>query len=138
MMNRICPSEEVLSAYLADALSAEEKERVERHLARCRICRRTLSEAYDILSKPDFREKIRDILKSLAKNLWLACSVLFFALSFVFSKYFLQLLVASLLMGGKWIIDSKSARMLIMIHEAWKHTDKDKTDKIHSRTDSEE
>jgi hypothetical protein len=43
-----------------------------------------------------------------------------FALSFVFPRYFLQFLVATILLGAKWIIDAKNTRMLVMIYEAWR------------------
>ena len=137
-MNRICPSEEVLSEYLAGILSPEEKAMVEKHLARCKTCRLLLAEAHDIISKPDLTETMQKLRTWFKKNLWLTGSILFFTLSFVFQKYFLQLLLASFLMGGKWILDSKSAKMLIMIHEAWKSSDKARHTKPFSHTRDKE
>jgi hypothetical protein len=54
-------------------------------------------------------------------NLYLIFAVLSFALSFMVPRFFIQLLVATLLLGAKWIIDSKTTKMLVMIHEAWKN-----------------
>ena len=137
-MNRICPSEETLSEYLAGILLPEEKARVEKHLATCKACRQLLAEAHDIISKPDLREFTRKVLTWLKENLWLTGSILAFALSFVFQKYFLQLLLGSFLMGGKWILDSKNAKMLIMIHEAWKSGGKDNDSQTFSHTKGKE
>ena len=53
-------------------------------------------------------------------NLYLLFAIVCFALSFVTPRYFLQLLAATVVLGAKWIVDSKSMKMLVMIHEAWK------------------
>jgi hypothetical protein len=53
-------------------------------------------------------------------NIYLILAILAFALSFAIPRYFIQLLVATLLLGIKWIVDSKSTKMLVMIYEAWK------------------
>lgn len=53
-------------------------------------------------------------------NLYIALATVAFAFSFITPRYFMQLLVATLLLGLKWVADSKSTRMLVMIHEAWK------------------
>jgi hypothetical protein len=54
-------------------------------------------------------------------NIYLALAIISFILSFAVPRYFVQLLVATLLLGVKWVADSKSAKMLVMIYEAWKH-----------------
>ena len=135
-MNRMCPSEEMLSEYLSGVLLEKDKAKIEEHLAQCTECRKVLAQAHDILKKPDIREIRNNIFRWFKGNKWLIGSALSLVLSFLFSRYFLQFLAASLLMGGKWIIDSKTTKMLIMIHEAWKSEDKDKVNKIFSRFDS--
>ena len=133
MNSRICPSEELLSEYLSGCLHPEDKPDVEKHLAGCAGCRKTIVEAHEILNKPDIRQIKREILNWLKTNRWLLGAMILLILSFMFPKYFLQFLVACLLMGAKWIIDSKTTKMLIMIHQALKSGDKDKADKILSR-----
>jgi hypothetical protein len=54
-------------------------------------------------------------------NLYLILAIIFFVSSFAIPRFFLQFLVATLLLGAKWVTDSKSTKMLIMIHEAWKN-----------------
>ncbi len=136
MKNRICPSEDVLSEYLNGLLSAEDRIGVEKHLAGCAGCRQLLVETQEILKKPDIREIKRKLLTRLKDNRWLIGALITLALSFIFSKYFLQFLAACLLMGAKWIIDAKTTKMLILIHEAWKRGDRDKADEILSQMDS--
>ncbi len=133
MNNRICPSEEILSEYLSGGLTPGERAGVEKHLAGCPGCRKLLAEAHDVLKRPDIREIGHSAFRWVRKDHWLIGSVLTLACSFLCPRYFLQFLVASLLMGAKWIIDSKTTKMLIMIQEAWKSGDKEKTDKILSR-----
>jgi len=126
MNNRLCPSEKILSEYLGNALSVKDSAKTEEHLAGCTECRKLLAETHDILSRPDPGETIRAVFRWIGKNRWFFGAFISLIFSFLLRKYFLQFLAACLLMGGKWIIDSKTTRMLIMIHEAWKHGDKDK------------
>jgi len=67
---------------------------------------------------------------SWAKNLWLIGSIMTFALSFFVPRYFVQLLVATILMAVKWIFDSVNARILIMIYDAWKNGGEKEASKI--------
>jgi hypothetical protein len=126
-MNRICPTEELLSEYLGGDIAGEERERVEKHLVSCAKCRRLVAEAHDIIKKPDTGEILNVLKRRVRENLWFGGSISALLLSFIFPKYFFQFLVACLLMGGKWVIDSKTTRTLIMVHEVLK---KDKADKL--------
>lgn len=119
-MNRICPPEEILSEYLSGHLPPEERDELEKHLVSCDSCRNLLIDAHDILKKPDIREIFINTLLWLKKNYWLLGSLLTLITSFLFPEYFLQFLTACILMGAKWIIDSKNTKTLIMINEAWK------------------
>ncbi|MFA5255328.1 MAG: hypothetical protein WC419_01350, partial [Candidatus Omnitrophota bacterium] len=58
-------------------------------------------------------------------------------LSFVFQRFFLQFLTATLLLGVKWITDAKSTKMLIMIYEAWKKGGEKEASRILSVLDRE-
>jgi hypothetical protein len=117
-MNRICPTEELLSEYLSGDITAEERKRVEKHLASCAKCRLLVAEAYDIIKKPDTNEILNTLKHRARENLWFFGATSTLLLSFIFPKYFIQFLVACLLMGIKWVIDSKTTRTLITVHEA--------------------
>ena len=126
-MNRICPTEEILSAYLAHVLSKDEKDQIETHLVSCKNCRTLLVEAHEVLSQKDIR-KMSAKLRTWGKgNKWLLGSLVSLLFSFLISNYFFQLLVISLLMGAKWMFDSKNTKMLITIHEAWKRENPSQT-----------
>jgi hypothetical protein len=136
-MNRICPTEETLAEYISGLLSEEERSAVEEHLAKCKNCRTLALEAHTVISTPDagrIKRKIRDYLR---KNTWMIASAIFLLCSFIFRKYFLQFLALTVISALKWIIDSRNTKMLIMIHDAWKHGDKQKTNRILSKFDPE-
>ncbi len=126
-MNRICPTEELLSEYLSGDISAEERERVEKHLVSCAKCRRLVAEAHDIVKKPDTDEILNILRRRARENLWFLGALSALLLSFIFPKYFIQFLVACLLLGIKWVIDSKTTRTLIMVHEALSRTTKERS-----------
>lgn len=111
-----------LAGFLDDTLSPDERHKIEEHIASCGECLETIVSAHESVelfkkqkgSKPgkaNFMKKI---------NWYLVLAIISFALSFIFAKYFIQLLVATLLLGIKWIVDAKTTKMLITIYEAWK------------------
>ena len=124
MGNRICPSEATLSGYLSGSPACNDMAAVEQHLAACPRCRQLLVEAYEVTSLRRVYAGYKKWLDLIMKNRWLVGSLITLVLSFLFSTYFFQFLTACLLMGGKWIVDMKTTRMLIMIHDAWKRGDK--------------
>jgi len=130
MKNRLCPSEEDLSGYLSGVAGDTDRILIEQHLADCQACRTLIAETHSIARK-SAGNIIHKLFRALKReHLWFAASVTSLAFSFVFSKYFIQFLTASLLLGIKWIIDSKTTKTLIMIHKTLKTdaaTDKDKT-----------
>lgn len=132
-MNRICPSEEVLSGYLSGVLPEEDKNDLETHLCKCKNCRILLADSYHITKGPDAGEIRRKVSGWINKNKWLLAASISFVLSFAVPRYFLQFLAAFVILGAKWAIDAKSAKTLIMISEAWKRGDKKKTEEIISR-----
>lgn len=117
-MNRICLQEKILSEYLSGVISREERVSVEKHLASCSKCRKTVSEAYEILNQPDVKEFLFIAADWIKINKWLIATALLLSMSFVISEYFLQFLIASVITGVKWIIDSKTTKMLITVHKA--------------------
>ena len=128
---RICPKEAELNDYLNGALSGERKAEIESHLESCSACLEKMLFAYEAVkefgetkkSLPAGRQGKKPMKPAWKRNLWLFGAILSFALSFLVSQYFVQLLVATILMGAKWIFDSVNARILIMIYEAWKAGD---------------
>ena len=127
------PTESELADLLGGSLSAQDKERIEDHVASCDECLEAIVSAHEtvaLFKKPRsaISEEVINLMKKI--NLYLVLAVISFALSFVMSQYFLQFLVATLVLGAKWIIDSKTTKMLIMIHEAWKKGGEKEASKI--------
>ena len=123
-MNKLglCLSEPELNDYLAGSLSREKKAEVEEHLKDCGACLEKVVFAYEAVKEfNDTKPKGVKVMKSgWVKNLWLLGAVITFTLSFFVPRYFVQLLVGTILMGAKWIFESVNARILIMIYDAWK------------------
>jgi len=117
------PVENDIADYLSRSLPAAAMKRIEEHLAGCDECLAATVSAYESAgrtgNKNSLMKKVKAIMKKL--NIYLILAVLSFTLSFVTPRYFIQLLVATLLLGIKWIVDAKSTKMLVMIYEAWKH-----------------
>ena len=117
-----CLSEVELNDYLSGILSGEKKAEIENHLKDCNGCLEKLVFAYQAVKEfnETKKEGVNPMKSMWKKNLWLFGAIIAFALSFFVPRYFVQLLVATILMGAKWIFDSVNARILIMIYEAWK------------------
>lgn len=118
MTRRFCPSDEELAEYLAGSLPHSSRPAVEEHLASCPKCRSVVSEAYDVLQTPSLKAFAASFAMKLKDNLWLLPSASFLALSFIFKRYFLQFLSASVICAVKWIIDSRATNLLIMINRS--------------------
>ncbi|MBN1526708.1 MAG: zf-HC2 domain-containing protein [Candidatus Omnitrophica bacterium] len=116
------PTDVQLADYLGHALSGDEKARLESHIASCGECLGKVASAYGSVNmsekKSSSKKGVANMIKKL--NIYLILAIASFALSFLMPRYFLQFLVATLLLGIKWVVDSKTSKMLIMIHEAWK------------------
>ena len=110
------PTEVELADYLGKTLSGKDRERVEAHIAGCGECLGKAVSAYE--SVKSFKKGKVKFMKKM--NIYLILAIIFFILSFTVRQYFLQFLTATLLLGIKWVVDSKSTKMLVMIYEAWK------------------
>lgn len=132
---RTHPSENDIADYLTHSLPVAEMERIGEHIAGCDECLAAVVSAYETSGKPgakgSLKKRITSIMKKL--NIYLLMAVLSFALSFITPRYFIQFLVATLLLGIKWIVDSKSTKMLVMIYEAWKHGGEKEASKVLER-----
>lgn len=118
----LCVSEIGLNDYLNNTIPGERKTEIEKHLAECASCMDKLVFAYETVRDYEKRpgKGAKPMERGWKKNLWLLGAILAFTLSFLLPRYFVQLLVATILMGVKWIFDSVNARILIMIYDAWK------------------
>lgn len=128
-----CPDEAKLTAYLSGPLKEEEKASLEEHIAGCHLCLDNIRAGYaaDKLYNENkltgASDKLTRKAKGIAKmkdnrvfrrNIWLAFTILAFSLSFAAPKYFAQFLVASLILGLKWVSESESIRTLIIAMDA--------------------
>ena len=131
------PAEAVLADYLSNTLSEAERARVEEHVASCGSCLEAVVSAHDALKVFGKTKQLKkgNIMKKL--NIYLLLAVVSFVLSFAIRQYFVQFLVATLLLGVKWIADSKSAKMLVMIYEAWKNGGEKEASRILNVLDAE-
>jgi len=117
-----CPNESELVDYISNSVSRKRRNEIDTHLQDCMACMEDIVLAQKISTSHD--KNLPGVGKGLKtwlkKNVFLLLSILTFALSFLLSHYFVQLLVATLILAGKWIFDTVNARILIMIYDAWK------------------
>ncbi len=125
------PKEAELADYLSKALSGKDRERIEDHIAQCDECLDSVVSAYE--SVKTFKKRKANIMKKM--NIYLILAILAFILSFAMPRFFLQFLTATLLLGIKWVADSKSTKMLVMIYEAWKRGGEKEASRIISSLD---
>jgi hypothetical protein len=124
------PTDLLLADYLDKRLSPSQRKEIEAHVIACDECLNKMVCAYETV-KSQRKEK------SMGKvSLYLIFAAISFLLSFIVPRFFLQFLVATLLLGAKWVADSKSTKMLIMIHEAWKNEGEHGASEVIRRFDS--
>lgn len=126
-----------LAGYMAGSLEPEARIQVEEHISACDECLAAVVSAYEAAGST--RKKwslIKRIMGSMKKiNIYLILAITAFSLSFFLPRYFIQLLVATLLLGIKWIVDAKTTKMLVMIYEAWKSGGEKEASKVLERID---
>lgn len=136
-----CPQELNLSDYLENRLNQEEENSLLEHIADCPHCLSLLELAQQAKEKahntltPEMITHAKDVAlkrpkKSISNYRWAILALLSFALSFIFTRYFLQFLILAVVLSLKWILDTGSTRTLIMIYETWRKKDKDTAHKI--------
>lgn len=131
------PEDVELADFLGGIMPPEKKRRLEDHIASCDECLTKVVSAYEAVTCFNGTTKPRkgNIMKSL--NIYLALAVIAFVLSFAVPRYFLQFLTATLLLGTKWVVDSKTTKMLITIYEAWKSEGGSGASRILEKMDSD-
>ena len=135
---KIHPTDIEFADYLGRSLSQENRKQVENHIASCDECLRKIVSAYESVASFDKKVKPKKGMGKFMKNIspYFVLAIISFALSFTLPRYFLQLLVATLLLGTKWIVDSKTTKMLITIYEAWKTGGEKEASRILEKIDS--
>ncbi len=143
-----CPDDIVLADYVSGNIpSKKENEHIASHVARCDKCfEKTAACAAVIFSDSRNKENIkartlnraRSIPKRypkdgssqgpLKRNKYLIIAGIFFALSFIVKVYFMQFLIAALIFGFKWVMNTASTKALIMIYDTWKQKRKESGD----------
>jgi len=135
-----CFSDEVLADYISCvSKNGEADEYVAQHVGECDDCFSKIAAAISGLSEFDENADTSDSVTAIKKaksiprasrrsrgmrsffkrNRYLIVSAIFFILSFVVKVYFLQFLVAAVVFGLKWIMDTGGTKALIMIYDAW-------------------
>ncbi len=133
-----CPDEQTILDYLWQRLESPQRAMIESHLAHCGFCLSQLGLALEAgkafrkkrLPQPprEAIEKAKALVaagsakggrgankKRIIKNLYLIGAILFFILSFLIPRYFIQFLVATLILGIRWAFESEGGRTLIMM-----------------------
>jgi hypothetical protein len=127
-----------IADYLSRSMDPGKREAAAGHLASCPECLEKMVFSYDSVKefRKDGRPKNRKghIMKRI--NIYLILAIISFSLSFMAPRYFLQLLVATLLLGAKWVVDSKTTRMLITIQEALKNGGEEEASQVLNRLGS--
>ena len=147
---KTCHESERLADYAAGNMSPAEKERFEAHIAGCSACLEclSLSARADSLFKTirmapassGALAKAKAIAarpgkprRNVRKRLWLLATIIAFATSFVFPRYFLQCLVATILLGVKWIMESENMRTIILVLDSWRRHEHSRDEEISER-----
>lgn len=136
------PTPDEIAGYLGGTLGAGERARVEEHLGSCEDCLAKTAAAHEAVTAPagDGRGgaaagRAPGAIRRV--NYYLAGAVLSFLLSFFVPRFFLQFLAAAMVLGIKWIVDARSTKMLIMIHDAWKRGGEKEASRVLERLDRE-
>jgi len=149
-----CPNELILLEYLAGTLDEGRRQTIEQHIAGCGFCLSQLDIAIQSQSmnkqgdlEPVSQElinKTESLLgigkdktgrainktKIMKRRFFLIGAVAFFVLSFLIPKYFIQFLVATLILGIRWAFESEGGRTLVMVLDSWRRHSQDKDDEI--------
>jgi hypothetical protein len=152
-----CPDNQDLIDYLQNNLDEEKRKSLESHIADCSFCLGQISIAAEALQKHNQHnfdplpeniinktkanlnsiktkpKKNESQKKAIKRRLFLAATIIFFGLSFIIPKYFLQFLIAALILGIRWSFESESGKTLVMVLDSWRKHSRDKDDKISNR-----
>lgn len=137
-----CLTELAVHRYLERKSSPAERERVEKHLIDCYDCLQIMAEASkakEAFDRGEMKAKAGSrwtgpLSKSLPKQKerprkpktkrWFLAATLAFFLSFLYPAHFIQFSVLTLVFGMKWVVESRSQRILIALRDAWQSGDR--------------
>jgi len=150
-----CLDEEALLDYLGHKPDGRERKGVEKHISQCYFCLSQLNLAFEAKKSKIHNiggkapsglvNKAKALLKNdeniirkgrgsrMKKNLFLAGAIIFFIISFLLPKYFMQCLVAVLVLGIRWAFESKGGQTLIMVLDSWRRHSRDEDEEISNR-----
>ena len=146
----LCLSDELLMDYFQHKLDEEGCRKVESHIAGCGFCLGQLNLVFESakankdnnIRVPDnLIERAKDLVKTgrssksrkIRKNLFLGGAVISFVLSFFITKFFMQFLVVTLILGMRWAFESEGGRTLVMVLDSWRRHSHDDDDEISQR-----
>lgn len=133
-----CPTDRDLAEYISGEISPDKREQISAHMGLCQRCLDIVATSLKALSEQGAEDAPKGVIKKVLslpkkypgksagrvnvfkKNKYLLIAGVFFILSFVLNKYFMQCLLAAGIFGVKWIMDTGSTRALIMIYDTWK------------------
>jgi hypothetical protein len=133
-----CPADEDLAEYISGEISSDKREQISAHMGLCQRCLDIVATSLKALNEQGSEDAPKNTIKKVLslpkkyprksasrvnvfkKNKYLFIAGVFFILSFVLKKYFMQCLLAAGIFGVKWIMDTGSTKALIMIYDAWK------------------
>ena len=147
-----CLSEESIIDYLENKLDNQKRKDIEKHLSQCNFCLSQLNLVFEA-KKSNIRNigdnvPVRLINKAkllinngkntigkggvsrMKKNLFLTGSIIFFIISFLLPKYFIQCLVVTLVLGVRWAFESENGRTLIMVFDSWRRHSHDEDNQV--------
>jgi len=149
-----CLGDEIFLDYLEGRLDSQRRKDVEEHFCQCSFCLSQLNLVFEakesnirniggkvpskLIKKAkalvnDDNPNSRRRVKRMKKNLFFAGMILFFITSFIWPKYFVQSLVAALILGIRWTFESEGGRTLIMVVDSWRRNSHDQDDAIVKR-----
>jgi len=133
-----CPTASRLADYLGGSIRGKDKSGIESHLAGCPACTEDLVLAQKASSMYTNTRSGRKgpSSRGLKKHVWIILALVCFAGSFLYSRYFLQFLAATLILAAKWIFETVNARILIMIYDAWKKGGEKEVGRVLDRYDN--
>lgn len=125
-MEKNCPSEVELARYLDCRLSEAHRQVLESHIANCQQCLDLLVVARQAGKRKWKKKEFQGLIKRIEGGLgikvgnntatkWLMLSIIFFMLSFIFSRYFLQFLIGATILALKWVFEGEGAKRVVMI-----------------------
>ncbi|MBI1976663.1 MAG: hypothetical protein HYS56_04055 [Candidatus Omnitrophica bacterium] len=143
-----CLSELVIHRFLEKKSGAAEREKVEKHLLECYDCLQWMAEiskaktafergALKSSSGQQWAEKIKKELPpqrvlSVKHRTWgwLMAAIVSFGCSFFFRRYFVQFSAAALFFGIKWIVETRTTKVLIAVQDAWRRGDRQTAEEL--------